>query len=319
MRHLLSLLALLCAFFLPLEAMAGSVPAPKYNRTKVAILFIGQSVTQGNVQVVQMTASASTSGVLTVSDIFVGTTHAAQFMGTISGNTLTVQSVTQGTIAIGQYLYGVGYGNSTSGAVQITAGSGTSWTLSGSPAAVSTSTSMGSGPLEAIEIGALVQGPGIPAGTTITSQLSGVSSANGNIGLLGTYQLSQNPASTVSSETMQVGMQEAFQSLVNPGLTSPLFGTNSTSGNSLIRLYDDLWAYGYDAQIVNGAKGSMSLVSHGVGQVGARSAGNYSLFERRYPAANGTDRGFYGTVINPLGTNIWVLTCLLYTSDAADE
>lgn len=62
------------------------------------------------------------------------------FMGTISANTLTVQSVTSGTLAIGQTVVGrdgVGVGDD----VKITAGSGTSWTVSGS-STVGTSTQM---------------------------------------------------------------------------------------------------------------------------------------------------------------------------------
>lgn len=49
----------------------------------------------------------------------------ATFVGGISGTTLTVSSVTVGTIVIGQFLSGTGVTSGT----QITAGSGTSWTV----------------------------------------------------------------------------------------------------------------------------------------------------------------------------------------------
>ena len=52
----------------------------------------------------------------------------AQFTGSISGNTLTVSSVASGAVAIGQYLAD-STGNIVSG-TKITAGSGTSWTVS---------------------------------------------------------------------------------------------------------------------------------------------------------------------------------------------
>jgi hypothetical protein len=53
---------------------------------------------------------------------------AAQFTGSISGNTLTVSSVASGTLAIGQFLTDAA-GEIVSG-TQITGGSGTSWTVS---------------------------------------------------------------------------------------------------------------------------------------------------------------------------------------------
>lgn len=52
----------------------------------------------------------------------------AQFTGSISGNTLTVSSVASGSLAIGQFITDTA-GNIVSG-TQITAGSGTSWTVS---------------------------------------------------------------------------------------------------------------------------------------------------------------------------------------------
>lgn len=52
----------------------------------------------------------------------------AQFTGSISGNTLTVSSVASGALAIGQFIAD-STGNVVSG-TQITAGSGTSWTVS---------------------------------------------------------------------------------------------------------------------------------------------------------------------------------------------
>jgi hypothetical protein len=52
----------------------------------------------------------------------------AQFTGSITGNTLTVSSVASGSIAIGQFIADSA-GNVVSG-TQITAGSGTSWTVS---------------------------------------------------------------------------------------------------------------------------------------------------------------------------------------------
>ncbi len=53
--------------------------------------------------------------------------HSAAFLGSISGNTLSVNSSLTGTVAIGQTVYGVGItGNPT-----IASGSGSTWTISG--------------------------------------------------------------------------------------------------------------------------------------------------------------------------------------------
>ena len=62
------------------------------------------------------------------------TTSGAYFTGSISGTTLTVSSVTNGTIAIGQQVNGVGVSDNT----YITAGSGTSWTVNNSQTVTST-------------------------------------------------------------------------------------------------------------------------------------------------------------------------------------
>lgn len=63
----------------------------------------------------------------------------ATFMGSISGTTLTVSSVTAGTIAIGQTISGAGVTLGTT----ITGGSGMSWTVSASQTVGSTSITAG--------------------------------------------------------------------------------------------------------------------------------------------------------------------------------
>ena len=65
---------------------------------------------------------------------FTSKTGPAVFVGSISGTTLTVSSVTSGTIAIGQKITGTGVAQGT----YITAGSGLSWTVSTSQTATST-------------------------------------------------------------------------------------------------------------------------------------------------------------------------------------
>lgn len=98
---------------------------------------------------------------------------AATYTGSITGNTLTVSSVTSGAVAVGQY---------------VTANSGADATITGSIGGnVLTVSSVTSG---ALAIGQVITGTGIPTGTVIATG-SGTS-----------WTLSQAPASAVGSETI---------------------------------------------------------------------------------------------------------------------
>jgi hypothetical protein len=116
-----------------------------------------------------------------VSSIQIGSanTPAAVFIGTISGSTLTVASVTSGAIAVGQTLF------DTTGVIApgttVISGSGLSWTVSGSQTVggatfTGTATNIGltvTSVTGQIVIGQQITGTGIPGGTTIVGQLSG--------------------------------------------------------------------------------------------------------------------------------------------------
>lgn len=137
----------------------------------------------------------------------ISTPATAVFRGSISGATLTISSVSSGTIAIGQQVLGVGVANETI----ITGGSGTSWTVnisqtvasenmsSAAAAAVFTAAitgttltvaSVASGTLY---LGQTVQGAGVTANTMITAFGTGTGGA-------GTYTVSTSQ--TVASITM---------------------------------------------------------------------------------------------------------------------
>ena len=75
----------------------------------------------------------------------ISTPNSAIFQGTISGNTLTITRVINGTIAINQSLFGLGVPNET----VITAGSGTSWTINNT-ATISTAIQMNSATVAAV-------------------------------------------------------------------------------------------------------------------------------------------------------------------------
>ena len=137
----------------------------------------------------------------------ISTPATAVFRGSISGTTLTISSVSSGTIAIGQQVLGVGVANETI----ITGGSGTSWTVNISQTVASKS--MSSAAAAAVFTGAItgttltvasvasgtlylgqtVQGAGVTANTMITAFGTGTGGA-------GTYTVSTSQ--TVASITM---------------------------------------------------------------------------------------------------------------------
>jgi hypothetical protein len=161
-------------------------------------------------------------------------TAAARFNGYITATTLTVSSLTSGTIAIGQSLYGPGVIINS----YVVGGTGTSWTIfpsqtvgaTGTPVAFSTSSpissftgtinngSTGAGNIltitttpvpSSINVGQYVVGTGVAVGTNITAQLTAntwtVSGSNQNVasttmytsGMLSTgYSLTLGPTET---------------------------------------------------------------------------------------------------------------------------
>jgi len=96
-------------------------------------------------------------------------TNSAVFVGSISTTTLTVSSVTSGTITIGQYITGTGVTAGT----YITAGSGLSWTVSVSQTV---------GPITFTQVG----GSTVNNYFRINSMVSVVGNALGNVTLKGT-------------------------------------------------------------------------------------------------------------------------------------
>ncbi|QPF81684.1 baseplate J/gp47 family protein [Bradyrhizobium genosp. L] len=115
-----------------------------------------------------------------VASIQIGSTNSpgAVVVGSMSGNTLTVASVTSGALAIGQALFDAD-GRIINGTVLV-AGSGSSWTVNNPQSLGATFTGTGSGTnltvtsvTGLIGIGDVVSGTGVPGSTTIVSQTSG--------------------------------------------------------------------------------------------------------------------------------------------------
>lgn len=150
----------------------------------------------------------------------------------------------------------------------------------------------------AVEVGADVSAPGVAVGTKITGLGTGT---GGN----GTYIV--NISQTVASRSMRCVWTQVFQSLRQPGYAAPLPGARSLTGGALFKMIDDLNDYGYNVRVVNGAKGSMSLVTQGAGQIAIWQPQSSSFYRRR--ASSGyPDRGFFGSIICPFGSKVFVCT-----------
>jgi len=138
-----------------------------------------------------------------IESFYLGSTNvsSAVVAATVSGTTLTVASVTSGALVIGQSV------SDNSGRIipgtTITAGSGSSWTLSNSMTIAGASFT-GTGATTnltvtavtgTIYVGDTIAGTGVPAGTTIVSQTSGTT------GGAGVYVTSGNTTSSGASLT----------------------------------------------------------------------------------------------------------------------
>jgi hypothetical protein len=155
-------------------------------------------------------------------------TDAASVVGSISGTTLTVRSVTSGVLAVGQWLTGFDSVAGISVGTTITAfntgvgGTGT-YTVS-NPQTIGGATFTGTNGTGAtltasavngtVGVGDVISGNGVPAGTTILSQQSGTP------GGAGVYVTSQQTTSSGAAITcgVQITAVPASQNLVAVGI-----------------------------------------------------------------------------------------------------
>jgi hypothetical protein len=140
----------------------------------------------------------------------------AVFVGSISGTTLTVASVTSGTIAIGQYISGTYVTNGT----QITGGSGLSWTINNSQT-IAANTTFYSGALTAtLQISpsmTIALAPAHAAGITIRINYSQVRLTGHDFLSIGTgnttttnYPNQPTQAADVTKQTKEFGGGRVF-------------------------------------------------------------------------------------------------------------
>lgn len=170
-----------------------------------------------------VTAASVTGSIATTTLTVLG----AEFVASVSGTTMTVESVTSGTLAVGQLVAGASLNGSAAG-ITITAlgtgsgGTGT-YTLSvaASPAVVSETLKSAAVASGYLRPGLVLTGTGVTADTTILSIITGDGGA-------GTYEvsISQTVASTAITGSFPL---EASRCSRNLEMTSGITGTTNLS------------------------------------------------------------------------------------------
>lgn len=119
------------------------------------------------------------------------------------------------------------------------------------------------------------------------------------IGIVGqsTERGQVDPIEAIGGVASATAFPQAYRSLRNPGLFYPIGPAVTKVGCNWFKLYDDLYDWGYDARIINGAIGSASFGSDIVGAIldrtNASSTNSKAVRAKRAPIGPG-DRGFQG-------------------------
>lgn len=158
---------------------------------------------------------------------FTSITGPAVFVGSIASTTLTVTSVTSGTIAIGQEITGTGVATGT----YITAGSGSSWTVSTSQSVTSTTISS----TYAVKVALLTQGTAPAVGTyyKITGNTNPLyngfykCTASSTISLTLSYKY--NPGSWSSATTTAIAKEVSYATSTQLGISKPFSLSSATT------------------------------------------------------------------------------------------
>lgn len=88
----------------------------------------------------------------------------------------------------------------------------------------------------------------------------------------------------------------AFTSVRNPGFMQKRLIPVANRGGWWSRVYDDLWDWGYDLDIINGAVGGASILTHIVGMMQVR-ASSTAYYQRRASGINYPDLGDFGDLV----------------------
>ena len=268
--------------------------------------FTGQTISPSQVSYESLTLSANTvlqwpvngnnsSVVANIIEV-TATSGATSFYGYITGTTLTVTSVTSGTLAVGQVLSG---SNISSGTTITALGSGSggtgTYTVSISQTIGATMTASLSGTTLTVTaisgvlaVGQLIGGSGVSSNLTITAFVSG-------LGGTGTYTVSNSSSGTLGSRAMTASQVitapqlylempsaqqvSVGQSVLIRNIGSNAFTVTDNSGNTIISIASGIADYIYltDNTTTNGI---WSTVTFGAGTSSANAStlAGYGLY-----------------------------------------
>lgn len=105
--------------------------------------------------------------------------------------------------------------------------------------------------------------------------------------------------------TDKVAYPNAFTSTRNPGFAQKRLVAVANRGGWWSKVYDDLWDWGYDADILNAAIGGASLPVHFTGSIQARQS-SYPYYKKR-TGTNFPDLGDFGDLY-AIGSKIFNVT-----------
>ena len=101
----------------------------------------------------------------------------------------------------------------------------------------------------------------------------------------------------ISGVASRTAYPQAYRSLRKPALAYPISPSVALSGGPLFKIADDLWDWGYDAQIINGSKGGFSFNFDACGYVYSGRSNTTGYRRQRTSPLSATDRGFYGDMM----------------------
>ncbi|NDF96374.1 MAG: hypothetical protein EB107_11175, partial [Proteobacteria bacterium] len=157
----------------------------------------------------------------------------AKFNGAISGTTLTVDTVSEGTLAVGQTIGTVGTvaTGSVDAPAQFSGNTSTTWGTQVTGSVTGNTLTVSAVSSGTVALGQPIYGRGIPAGTTIVAQ-TGSTETDSSSGKKGTYTLSSEPVAftgTISSTTLTVSAVTSGTIAVGQTITG-----NGVANNTVI-------------------------------------------------------------------------------------
>lgn len=152
-----------------------------------------------------------------------------------------------------------------------------------------------------VEIGAVLS----PGGHTVTAQGTGT-------GGTGTYTVSGGTGDIAGGTTMTADNPLVRGSQRFPSITTPLPGAYGPHGGAWPAVIDSMAAKGVGLRVINTARGSMSLLMDGVGEILYTWVANKAQYAKRAPSSR-ADNGYSGDRIF-VGNRVFLCTTGNYSA-----